>query len=106
MTTPWRGASRGGSAVPAGSARGAGTEDPAPEGVAAPRVETSDLNLASFLRCRGFWFVDIKRERGRVIFVVGDSPDLHQAVLDYANDAAVAVRSFCNTLRDLKGLTR
>jgi hypothetical protein len=39
--------------------------------------ETSDLNLASFLRCR-----------------------------EFANDGPVPVRSFCNTLRDLKAIVR
>lgn len=68
--------------------------------------ETSDLNLASFLRCRSFSIEDIKRNNGKTIFVFGDSADLHRAVLDFANDGAIGVRSFCNTVRDLKGITR
>lgn len=70
------------------------------------RYETSDLMLASFLRCRNFSIEDIKRQSGRTIFVFGDSPQLRTAVLDYANDAAVSVRSFCSTMRDLKAITR
>lgn len=71
-----------------------------------PQFETSDLNLASFLRCRSFSIEDIKRYNGKTVFVFGDSADLHRAVLDFANDGAIGVRSFCNTVRDLKGITR
>ncbi len=68
--------------------------------------ETSDLILASFLRCRSFNIEGIKRQNGRTIFVFDDSPQLRGAILDYANDASVAVRSFCSTMRDLKAITR
>lgn len=68
--------------------------------------ETTDLTLASFLRCRGFTISDIKRRGGRTVFVFEDSPRLQSAVLEYANDGSVAVRSFCGTMRDLKGITR
>jgi hypothetical protein len=68
--------------------------------------ETSDLNLASFLRCRGFRIRDILRQGSRAIFVFGDSQELHGAILEYANDGTIGVRSFCNTLRDLKGIAR
>lgn len=68
--------------------------------------ETSDLNLASFLRCRSFTIEDIHREIGKTIFVFADSAELHRAILEFANDGPVGVRSFCNTLRDLKGITR
>jgi hypothetical protein len=68
--------------------------------------ETTDLNLASFLRSRSFAIEDIKRQNSKTIFVFDDSPGLHQAVLDFANDGAVPVRSFCNTVRDLKAITR
>ncbi len=69
--------------------------------------ETSDLNLASFLRCRAYSFTDIRHEGdNRTVFVFRATPDLHNAVLDYANDSQIGVRSFCNTLRDLKSLTR
>jgi hypothetical protein len=83
---------------------------PGNSGMAGPHVsktfETSDISLASFLRCRGFAFADLKRHGGRISFVFGDSEELKRAVLDYANDSSVPVRSFSNTLRDLKGLTR
>lgn len=68
--------------------------------------DTPDLNLSSFLRCRAFCIVDIRHESSRTIFVFQDSPELRRAVVDYANDAAVGVRSFSCTLRDLKALTR
>lgn len=68
--------------------------------------ETTDLTLASFLRCRSFTINNIKRQNGRTIFVFDPSPQLHSAVLEYANDGSVSVRSFCNTMRDLKAITR
>ena len=68
--------------------------------------ETTDLTLASFLRCRSFHIEGIRRSNGRTVFVFGDSSTLRQAVLDYANDGSVSVRSFCSTLRDLKAITR
>jgi Domain of unknown function (DUF5659) len=68
--------------------------------------ETSDLTLASFLRCRSFTINNIKRQGGRTIFVFDNSPQLHSAVLEYANDGSVSVRSFCSTMRDLKAITR
>ena len=73
-----------------------------------PRVsyETTDLTLASFLRCREFHIESIKRLNGRTTFVFADTPQLRQALLDYANDGQIAVRTFCSTLRDLKAITR
>ena len=68
--------------------------------------ETSDLMLASFLRCRNFTIQDIKRRNGKTSFEFADSPQLRQAVIDYANDSPVAVRTFCGTMRDLKAITR
>jgi len=68
--------------------------------------ETTDLSLASFLRCRSFNIKDIKRHNGKSIFVFDDTSVLRETVLDYANDGAVQARLFCNTLRDLKALTR
>ena len=68
--------------------------------------ENSDLNLSSFLRCRSFSIEEIRERNGRTIFVFEDGPELRQAIVDYANDGAVGARSFCNTLRDLKALTR
>ncbi len=68
--------------------------------------ETFDLHLASFLRCRGFAFVSLRRDGGRTMFVFSESPELREAILGYANDQCVPVRSFSNTLRDLKALIR
>jgi hypothetical protein len=68
--------------------------------------ETTDLTLASFLRCRSFTINNIRRQGGRTIFVFDSSPQLHSAVLEYANDGSVSVRSFCSTMRDLKAITR
>lgn len=71
-----------------------------------PQYETSDLNLASFLRCHNFAIRDILQREGRTVFAFEQSPELHAAVLRFANDGPVPARTFCNTLRDLKGLIR
>jgi hypothetical protein len=68
--------------------------------------QTTDLTLTSFLRCRGFAIDNIKQNNGRSLFIFQESPELRLAILDYANDAAVSVRSFCSTMRDLKAITR
>jgi len=70
------------------------------------RYETSDLNLASFLRCRNFSIVEIKRQSGKTTFAFTDNDELRTAILDFANDGEVRVRSFCNTVRDMKAITR
>ena len=72
-----------------------------------PEYETTDINLTSFLRCRKFPIVSIKREgETRVLFLFQDSAELRNAIVEYANDGDVPVRSFSNTLRDLKALLR
>lgn len=68
--------------------------------------DTSDLTLASFLRSRSFNINDIRRQNGKTVFVFEDSSQLRNAVLEYANDGSVSVRTFCSTLRDLKAITR
>jgi YVTN family beta-propeller protein len=68
--------------------------------------QTTDLTLTSFLRCRGFQIESIKQVNGRTLFTFQESPELRSAILEYANDAVIAVRSFCSTMRDLKALTR
>lgn len=68
--------------------------------------DTSDLMLASFLRCRSFLINNIRRQNGKTFFVFEDTSQLRNAVLDYANDGSVSVRSFCSTMRDLKAITR
>ena len=68
--------------------------------------DTSDLTLASFLRCRSFTINNIRRQNGKTVFVFEDSSQLRNAVLEYANDGSVSVRTFCSTLRDLKAITR
>ena len=68
--------------------------------------DTSDLTLASFLRCRSFNISSIRRQNGKTIFIFEDSTQLRNAVLEYANDGSVSVRSFCGTMRDLKAITR
>ena len=70
------------------------------------KYQTTDLMLASFLRCRSFQIDNIKQQSGRTTFVFDDSPELRHAILDFANDAPIAVRSFCSTMRDLKAITR
>ena len=49
---------------------------------------------------------NIKQNNGRTLFIFQESPELRSAILDFANDAAIAVRSFCSTMRDLKAITR
>jgi YVTN family beta-propeller protein len=71
-----------------------------------PTYQTTDLTLTSFLRCRGFQIENIKQNNGRTLFIFQESSELRQAILDFANDAAIAVRSFCSTMRDLKAITR
>jgi DNA-binding beta-propeller fold protein YncE len=68
--------------------------------------QTTDLTLTSFLRCRGFAIESIKQNNGRTLFIFQESPELRTAILDFANDATIAVRSFCSTMRDLKAITR
>jgi hypothetical protein len=68
--------------------------------------QTTDLTLTSFLRCRGFQIENIKQNNGRTLFIFRESPELRTAILDFANDSVVAVRSFCSTMRDLKAITR
>jgi hypothetical protein len=68
--------------------------------------DTPDLTLASFLRCRDFKISNIRRQNGRTVFVFEDTPQLRSAVLEYANDGSVSVRTFCGTMRDLKAITR
>lgn len=71
-----------------------------------PVFRTPDLTLASFLRCRGFEIAALTREEGKTSFVFKDSIDLRGAVLEYANNGRVEVRTFCGTMRDLKAITR
>ena len=68
--------------------------------------QTTDLTLTSFLRCRGFQIENIKQSNGRTLFIFQESPELRRAILDFANDEVVNVRSFCSTMRDLKAITR
>jgi hypothetical protein len=68
--------------------------------------DTTDLTLASFLRCRSFTINNIRRQNGKTVFVFEDSTPLRNAVLEYVNDGSVSVRTFCSTLRDLKAITR
>jgi hypothetical protein len=68
---------------------------------------TSDINLTSYLRCRKFPISKFKREgREKVLFIFEDSPELRSAIVAYANDEEVPVRTYSNTLRDLKSLVR
>ena len=79
--------------------------NPTPQ-IALQQFETTDLTLASFLRCRDLPIESIRRQNGRTVFVFEESDALRESVLEYANDAPVAVRTFCSTLRDLKAITR
>ena len=68
--------------------------------------ETVDLNLASFLRARGFEIVGVRNHDSRTTFLFAQSDMLRHAIMDYINDGPVGVRAFSNTLRDLKALVR
>jgi len=68
--------------------------------------ETVDLILASFLRARGFEIAGVRSHDSRATFSFAQSDMLQHAVLDYINDGPVGVRTFSNTLRDLKALVR
>ena len=68
--------------------------------------QTTDLTLTSFLRCRGFAIENIRQNNGRTLFIFQESPELRRAILDFANDEVINVRSFCSTMRDLKAITR
>ena len=81
------------------------TIDPISSGLK-PAYQTTDLVLTSFLRCRGFAIENIKQNNGRTLFIFQESPELRRAILDFANDELVNVRSFCSTMRDLKAITR
>jgi hypothetical protein len=67
---------------------------------------TQDLMLASFLRCRDFEIAALTRQDGKTTFVFEDSAQLRSAMLEYANNGTVPVRTFCGTMRDLKAITR
>jgi hypothetical protein len=79
--------------------------DPIPQSLK-QTYQTTDLTLTSFLRCRGFAIESMKQNNGRTLFIFQESPELRNAILDFANDAVIAVRSFCSTMRDLKAITR
>jgi len=72
-----------------------------------PEFETSDPLLASFLRCRNFDLLNLRRSNdGKIFFVFLDSPELRYGIVDFANDGVVPVRSFYSTLRDFKAISR
>lgn len=66
--------------------------------------ETKDLGLTAFLWCRGFSLASFRHQDERTVFVFDNSTDLRLAILEYTNDGLVGVRTFFNTLRDLKGI--
>jgi len=66
----------------------------------------SDLNFAAFSCCRSFPVRRITPIGSRVVFCYADSPQLQEAILDYFNEGRVPARTFCNALRDLKGVAQ
>jgi len=75
--------------------------------ISLPEFETSDPLLASFLRCRNFDLLNLRRSNdGKIFFVFLDSPELRYGIVDFANDGVVPVRSFYSTLRDFKAISR
>jgi hypothetical protein len=73
-----------------------------------PTFRTADLNLAAYLRCRGYALVDTERDRsGRVTFVFEDRTSRPQDVAAYYTDAAlVPALRFAESARSLKGMLR
>ncbi len=69
--------------------------------------ETSDPLLASFLRCRNFDLLNLRRTKDdKTFFTFLDSPELRLGIVDFVNDGVVPVRSFYSTLRDLEAISR
>lgn len=79
------------------------------ETVKAPSLEfaTEDVVLASFLRCRNFDLLNLRRSDDETtFFVFHDSQALRVAIVDFANDGVVPVRSFYSTVRDFEAIRR
>ncbi len=75
--------------------------------VSSRKFETADIVLASFLRCRNFDLLNLKRSsNGAILFVFLDSPELRHGIVDFANDGIVPVRCFYSTLRDFEAISR
>ena len=79
---------------------------PAPSST--PTFRTPDLNLAAFLRCRGYALVHTERDRdGRVTFVFEDQPTRPRDVAGYFSETGlVPALRFAESARSLKGMLR
>lgn len=65
---------------------------------------TADLYLSSFLRARGFKYIDLRVGR-QVKFVFTNTEKLKKAVNGFYNDEdLVSANSFSHALRDLKAV--
>jgi hypothetical protein len=74
--------------------------------MAATSYRTSHLSLTAFLQARGHLILAIQNEGGRGVFAFTDSPELQGDILRWSNNekVSIAVRTFVNGMRDLKGL--
>ena len=67
---------------------------------------TTDLSLSAFLQSIGHKILDIQKTGRRGVFVFEDCQELRADILSWGNNQPVSIRlrSFVNSLRDLKGL--
>ncbi len=67
---------------------------------------TTDLPLASFLRCRGHRLIRVDSDGRRGTFIFPDTDELKEDVLIWMNDEQVTLpaQSFPSTLRRMKAL--
>jgi len=66
---------------------------------------TSDFYLACFLRCMGYFLIDLRADGRRKAFVFRDRPTRRDDVLAFYGDtASVRPLAFAATIKDMKGL--
>lgn len=69
---------------------------------------TPDINLAAYLRCRGYALIDTERNAaGRVQFIFEDNPNRPRDTAAYYSETGlVPALRFAEAARSLKGLLR
>ena len=67
--------------------------------------ETRDFYLACFLRCTGYYLLDLRAVGRHKVFVFRDRPSRREDVMGFFGDA-ISVRplAFASTIKDMKGL--
>jgi hypothetical protein len=67
---------------------------------------TSDLNLASFLKCQNMEIADVKKDGSKTTFLFKDIPERKQLTIDFYNDHnCISAKKLLGALRDLKSIT-